>query len=225
MSFTVTATEGGSTTNGISLQVKVVTGQAASPTGINQAATNATPNLSTGAGVTTGSWVYCALIGLLTITANGSTTFQNNHNGGGIQYVAARSASTMTGGSAVTIGGTGGTGISVCLLEILAGSGLAEDASSPAGVFASGATTVSTAGFAPPNGSLLVAMVSSNGAGGVTTMALSDTSGLGLTWTEQVKQDGAGNGYSGVWTATVPAAAVAAPPLNVSQAARRAAYY
>jgi hypothetical protein len=36
-------------------------------------------------------------------------------------------------------------------------------------------------------------------------MTVSD-SGLGLTWTERVKQNGAGNGYSGIWTAPVPAA-------------------
>ena len=204
MAGTVTATEGGSTTNGISLAVVVVTGQNASPIGIVQSATSATPSLSTGAGVTTGSWVYGSLIGLTTITANGSTTFESNHNAGGLQYVAARTTSTMTGGSAVTVGGTGGTGISICLQEILAGAGLAEDASAPPAVFTNAATTITTASFTPANSSLLVAMVSSNGAAGVTTMTVSDT-GLGLTWTERVKQNGAGNGYSGIWTAPGPA--------------------
>jgi hypothetical protein len=213
MAFTVTATEGGSTTNGISLLVRVLTGQAASPVGITASATNSTPSLSTGTGVSTGSWVYGAIIGLTTITANGSTTFGNNHNGGGLQYIGMRTTSAMTGGSAVTVGGTGGTGISICLLEILAAAGaLAEDASSPAGVFASAAITVATASFAPPNGSLLVAAASSNGAGSVTTMAITDTSGLSLTWTEQVKQNVAGSGYSGLWTAPMPAAAAAATP-------------
>jgi hypothetical protein len=205
---TVTATEGGSTTNGISLFVRVLTGQAASPIGVTTSATSATPALTTGTGVTTGSWVYGALIGLTTITANGSTTFKFNNNAGSLQYIAARTTGTMTGGVAVTVGGTGGTGISICLQEILAGAGLAEDASSPAGVFASGAITATTASFTPPASSLLVAMVSSNGAGGATTMTVSDT-GLGLTWTERVKQNGAGNGYSGLWTAPVPAAAAA----------------
>jgi hypothetical protein len=203
MTGTVTATEGGSTTNGISLQVKVITGQNASPIGIQQSATSATPSLSTGAGVTTGSWVYGSLIGLATITANGSTTFQSDHSSGGLQYVAMRTTSTMTGGTPVTVGGTGGTGISIVLQEILAGAGLAEDASSPAPVFAN-TLTVTTASFTPPAGAVLVAMVSSNGAAGVTTMTVSDT-GLGLTWTEQVRQNGAGNGYTGIWTAPVAA--------------------
>jgi hypothetical protein len=202
---TVTATQGGSTTNGIFVLVRAITGQNASPIGINTSVTSATPSLTTGTGVTTGSWVYGALLGLSTITANGSTTFEDSHTGGALQFVGMRTTATMTGGVAVTVGGTGGTGISISMLEILTGTGLAEDGSSPAGAFASGAITVTTASFSPPASSLLAAVVSSNGGGGVTTMTVSD-SGLGLTWTERVKQNGAGNGYSGIWTAPVPAA-------------------
>jgi hypothetical protein len=41
------------------------------------------------------------------------------------------------------------------------------------------------------------------------TMAVSDTSGLGLTWVQQAGNNGSAQGYTGVWTAQVPAAPVA----------------
>jgi hypothetical protein len=211
MAGTVTATEGGSTTNGLAMLVKVVTGQNASPIGVHPAATNTTPSLATGTGVTTGSWVYGSNLGLPgTYTVNGSTTYEQNFAGSGVQGVSMRTTGTMTGGASVTVGGTATVNsISIALLELLAGSGLAEDGSSPAGVTSNSVITLTTASFTPPTGSLLVAMVQSNGAGGVTTMAVTDT-GLGLTWTEQVKQNGAGNGYAGIWTAPVPVPVVSA---------------
>ena len=57
--------------------------------------------------------------------------------------------------------------------------------------------------FTPPAGSLLVAMVASNGGTGVTTMTLSDTSGLGIIWAPAVENNPANSGYCGVWTARV----------------------
>lgn len=207
MSFTVTATQGGSPDIGMTLVVKVLTGQAASPVGASVSLTSATPSSSiTPAG--TGSWVYGANLGLLgTYTANGSTVYQQDSHGAGLECIALRSAGLTSAGTPVTIGGTAtASSISIALLEILAGSGLAEDSSSPApGGFVS-ATTLASAAFTPPAGSLLVAVVETNGGGGVTTMAVTDTSGLGLTWTERVKANGAGNGYAGVWTAQVPSA-------------------
>jgi hypothetical protein len=72
-------------------------------------------------------------------------------------------------------------------------------------------------------------MVCSNGAGGVTTMAVSDTSGLGLAWTQQVKSNVAGDGYTGIFTAQIPAAALPVapqpmPPGFISPAASFFAY-
>ena len=208
MSFTVTATQAGSVAIGTALLVKVVTGQAASPIGQTASATSTTPSLSiTPNG--TGSWVYGANLGLSgTYTPNGSTTYQANSSGGGLEYIPMRTTGTTTASTPVTVGGTAGVNsISIALLEILKGAGsLAEDASSPADAFLSTATAVTTAAFTPPAGALLVAMVATNGGAGTTTMGITDTSGLGLTWTERVTQHGAGNGYSGVWTAKVPGA-------------------
>jgi len=47
----------------------------------------------------------------------------------------------------------------------------------------------------------------------VVTATVSDT-GLGLTWTERVKQNASGNGYAGIWTAPVPASVVSAGMLT-----------
>jgi hypothetical protein len=212
MSFTATATQGGSVAIGTALLLKVITGQAASPIGQTASATSTTPSQAITPNAT-GSWVYGANLGLTgTYTANGATTYEANNSGGGLEYIRMRTAATTTAATPVTVGGTAGVNsISIALLEILAGAGLAEDASSPAGAFLSNATAVSTAAFAPPAGSLLVAMVATNGGGGATTVALTDSSGLGLTWAEAVRQNGAGNGYSGIWTALVLSAAAAIP--------------
>lgn len=208
MSVAVTATQGGSVAVGISLLVKAVTGANASPIGLSPSATSATPSLATGTGVTTGSWVYGALLGLTgTATANGATTVQHDSAGNGLEYIQLRSTATMTGGVSATLGVTGITGIEISLLEILKGAGsLAEDAASPAAASTTSATTIATSSFSPAT-SLLVAMVTSNGGGGATTMTVS---GGGLTWTERVKQNGAGNGYAGIWTAPYTAAALGA---------------
>jgi hypothetical protein len=158
--------------------------------------------------------VYGANLGLAgAYTANGATTYEADNSGDGLEYIGMRSASTTTSGTPVTVGGTAGVNsISIVLAEIESGTGLAEDASSPAVAFVSNATTVTTAAFTPPAGSLLVAMVTTNGGGGATTAAVTDTSGLGLAWAEAVRQNGAGNGYSGIWTAPVPSGAAAAIP-------------
>ena len=215
MSFTVTATEGGSPSSGIAMLVKVLTGQAASQPGQLASATQITPSLAITPGAT-GSQVYGSALGVGgTYTANGSTSNEQDiHSVAGLEYLSFRSAAATTAGTPVTLGYTSAAnGISICLCEIKASGTLTEDASAPAGVNAL-ATTVSTASFTPPAGSLLIAMVQSNGGGSVTTMGITDTSGLGLTWTEQVKQDGAGNGYSGIWTAPMPAPAAAGGGLD-----------
>jgi hypothetical protein len=206
----ITATVDGSSDVGIALQVKVITGQAASPVGVNTVgATGITPSLATGTGVSGGSWVYGALLGLAgAYTVNASTIFGADQAGAGLEFIAMRTKNPTTAGVSVTVGASSSTAnsISIALTEILAGTGvLAEDPSSPAAVVAAAAKTVTTAAFFPPGGSLLVAMVSSNGAAGVATMTVS---GGGLTWTEQPSlQHAAGSGYSGVWTAPVPVTA------------------
>ena len=207
---TVTVTQGGSTAAGSAAFLVVLTGQNASPIGVTQTATNVTPNLASGAGVATGSIVYVSVLGLIgTYTINGSSTSKVDHAGQGLEYLAARSTATTTGGVSVTVGYTANVnGISICLLEVLKGAGaLAEDASTPA-AFSSSTLTTTSASFTPPASSLLVLTVQLNGGAGSVTATISDTLG-GLTWTNRAIQNSAGNGLSGIWTAPVPAAVAA----------------
>jgi hypothetical protein len=105
-------------------------------------------------------------------------------------------------------------------VEILPNGTLAEDASAPAVATTTAATTVASASFTPPDGSLLVAMVGSDGAANGTAVTTMTVSGGGLTWTELVHAASASTCYAGVWAAQVPAAAGAAPaPLVVPQPA------
>jgi len=212
--FTVTATEAGSTSSGIALMVSVLTGQSGAQPGATPSATQVTPNLAI-TPAATGSLVFGSLLALAgTFTVNGSTVNdQDAHSIAGLEMCSFHGTAATTSGSPVTLGYTSATnGISVCLCEIKASGTLAIDGSAPAGVSDGAAITVTTGSFTPPaGGALLVACVQSNGAGSVTTMGITDTSGLGLTWAEQVKQNGAGNGYSGIWTAAVPGTAAAAP--------------
>jgi hypothetical protein len=207
MSFTVTATQGGSTAAGMALDVIVVTSEGASQPGAVNSATSATSSLAITPSAT-GSFVYGSLLmNALTVTALAGTTIKQDVGGPGLEYVSIRNTGTTSSGTPVTPGVTGNPGISICLAEILAAGTIAEDSSSPGGSAFSAAVTATSGAFTPPGSSLLVAMVQSNGAGGVVTMALSDTSGLGLTWIEQVKQNATGDGYSGIWTAAVPSSA------------------
>lgn len=221
--FTVTATAAGSTSNGIGLSVHVITGASASQPGQVAAATQITPSLAiTPTG--TGSLVFGSLLGLAgTYTVNGSTTNdQDGHSIGGLELLAFHGTSPTTSGTPVTLGYTAtSNGISICLCEILTSATLAIDGSSPAGVTTGTAIFVTTGSFTPPGSSLLVASIQANGAGGAATMGVTDTSGLGLSWVEQVKQNGAGNGYSGVWTAAVPAGAPPAAPVVFRQQTSR----
>jgi hypothetical protein len=224
MSLTVTATQTGAsgTAPGIALTVKVLTGQASSPAGATADSVTATvPDLAiTPSG--TGSWVYGAVANLAAstaYTAAGTTTFSANVSDttNGLAYGTFRSTSTTTSGTPVTVGGSapaeGSGALAVALCEILKGTTLAEDSSSPAAVNTKTAATITTAAFTPPAGSLLVAMVASDGSGDGThsmTMAVADSSGL--TWTQAaVAPLPAGSAtyqVASVWTAQVPGGAV-----------------
>jgi hypothetical protein len=217
MAITVTAAQGGSTGNGILLRVKVLTGQAASPIGANASKANtAAAALDTSITTTvTGSYVYgaveSAVAGSLTAAA-GTTLFDNvNDPTNGEQYGTCRTTSTTGTPGATTVGATTSAIGDVALLEILAGTGLTEDASSPAPASTTATTTITSASFTPPAGSLLVAMVASDGGTGTVTVTVSDSSSL--TWTQRANAAGTHTGYAGVWTAPVP------PPIIATAAA------
>jgi hypothetical protein len=218
-SYVVTATASGAhSVNGIGMDVKVLTGQAAVQNG---AVVNLVPANPPQVAITpdaTGSIVYGALANItganiVAYTPNAATTFELNDAETvitNVTYATFRGTSVTTAAVPVTVGGTAPLANSrMCAAEILAllgGPGLNEDASSPAiPALVTGAKTISTASFTPPAGSLLVAQVASNydGSGNPITMVVSSTGGL--TWT-QLSADPVG--ATSVWIAAVP------PPAN-----------
>jgi hypothetical protein len=198
MALTVTAAQGGSTSLGTALSVAVLTGTAVSQPGATVTQASSTPSAAITA-TASGSVACGAALGLAgTASALASTDTFQDHRTADLEYLQFRSVATVSPPTPVTLGYTGITGIEIVLAEILAAGTITQDGSTPAGAFAN-ATAVTSASFTPPAAATLVAMVSSNGGGSVTSMTVSDSSGL--TWTEQVKANGAGNGYAGVWTA------------------------
>lgn len=208
MAFTVTATQG-SGTNGIGLRVEVLTSTAAVQNG--QTGGNSGNPIADDVAITpvySNSRIYVTVYASGTGVLNsptGATTVIDNVGDvtNNSTYATAKGNALTTAGTPQTIGWTDTNGSSVTGMEIAATSGLGpvEDASGPAPVSNTGGASVTTASFTPPNGALLMALVDSKGSG---TMTVTDTSGLGLTWTEQVKQNGFG--YSGIWTAQIPSA-------------------
>jgi hypothetical protein len=238
VALTVTAAQSGSgASDGIALTVKVLTGAAASPAGATaQSGTVTTPELAITPDAT-GSLVYGALVNgasATAFTAAAGTTFTQNQTwaGDATTFATFRGTSTTTSGTPVTLGATAPTEtagrLQIALLEILASGTLAEDPSSPAVAYTNTATSVPTASFSPPAGSLLVAMVASDcsgTAGQSMTMTVSDSSGL--TWTQWVTADvTAGTGtfqVASVWTAQVPPVLTAAAARAVTMLARAGA--
>lgn len=205
MSGTVTVTQGGSTDVGTNAFLVVLTGQPPNPVGKTDGATSATPSFAFTPNAT-GSYVYGSSLALAgTDTPNAATVFKRNGTGQGLQYVSLRSSAPTTAATPVTLGGTGVTGVSIALAEFLADT---EDASSPGG-FNSSTPSVTSPAFTPPAGSVMALMIQTNGGAGIVTMGVTDTLGLGITWTEVSVPVGgnlAGNGYAGVWAGKFPGA-------------------
>jgi len=206
MSMTVTVTEGGAISAGVSLAVQVVTG-AKSPSaqlGAAMGAQSSTPNLSITPDAT-GSLLFSSVLsgGALPVAETGEAEVYVGGNTS-LYYSFYNSTSTTTAGSPVLMGSSVGTGVAISTAEILAnGSAASLWPEQPEGVTNTSVTdSVTTAGFTPPPGALLVALVATNGIAGTTTVTISDS--LGLTWTCLQQEDGGGNGYVGVWIARMP---------------------
>src|SRR5258708_3781871 len=215
MAFTVTATQGGASgpANGMALRVLVLTPAktaAQQPGGISNtqltAATSFTQSVTT---TQAGSRVYgaSAVFPSNSATAAALTTVVDNVADGvnNAQYVTFKATSLTGTPGATTLGFTVGSASAgpFAQAEIKTAGTLTEDVSGPAVASTTAATSVVTAGFTPPPGSLLVALVGSDGGAGVCTMTMS---GGGLAWSELVKQNPSSGDYAGVWVAQVPAA-------------------
>ena len=212
----ITATQTGSDANGIMLTAVVLTGAAAGQPGAAPSATQVTPSLAI-TPQASGSLVYGGILALSdAFVPLAGTTFLENQLGEGLQYGALVSSAATAAGVAKTLGSsaTGANSIAIALAEILAAGPLVQDASTPAPVHAA-SQVIGSPQFAPPAPCLLVAVVSSNGGAGTVVMQVSDNSLL--TWTELAKQNGAGNGYVGIWAA--PLTSITPPSAVTSQLA------
>ena len=218
--FTVTATQGGSPANGMALRVFVLTQAAATQNGaaVNNLFLNATSFTLSITTTQTGSRVYgaSAVFPQNTVTAAAATTVVDNVADGtnNAQYVTFKATSLTGTPGATTLGFTSATASGpFAMFEVKTAGTLTEDASGPAVASTTAAQSVTTASFTPPAGALLVALVAADGGTGQETMALSDTSGLGLAWVEQSKSNITSGDYAGVWTAQLPAGGgIAQPP-------------
>jgi len=208
--LTVTATQGGSTANGILLRVYVLTGASATQNGATAATyftpatltftqaitTTATGSRVYGAGSTSRPTEAATAVALTTVVDD----VQDSTN---TERLVTFKATSLTGTpGSTTLGWTisPSTGVGPqAMAEIMSAGTLQEDPSAPAAVSDLAATTVTTASFTPPDGALLVACVSSDGGGSVTTMGVS---GGGVTWSELARNPAvAGQDYAGVWVA------------------------
>jgi hypothetical protein len=221
-SITVTAAQGGAGAHaGTILAVKVLTGQAASPIGVAAQAAALEAAITPGA---TGSIIYGACADNaddVSLTAASGTTIISQVNGAGISAAVVRKTATTTGGTGATVGTTSGfPNVPSCaLLEILSGTGLVEDSSTPAVASSATATSVTSASFSPPAGAILVALVGAgNSVSGQTTVTVTDSSGL--TWTQRSVKDPSGAAHASVWTAELATpVSVSLPALTLALAA------
>ena len=224
-SLTVT----GSITNppsvGLGLSVRVLTGAAAATAQPGATfASGVGDNLVPQYGLTptgTGSYIYgCTVYApATTATVDANTTSLLNYATSSVAVFAYRGTGKTTSGVAVTYGGSApaATGGDFVQAEILASGTLAEDASSPAAVTSATASSLTTASFTPPSGSLLVAIITGvDSSFGADISSITDTAGL--TWTQLVYYNGAG-GVSAIWAAQAPTAHIVTLPAALTAAA------
>jgi hypothetical protein len=219
-SYTVTGSTTNNTFGGGLLQVQVLDNAALAATPATATSTSAY-NCSITTTVT-GSMVFGAVSNLTanaTFTAESGTTIltdfaDTTHTA---EYGSFRTTSTTGTPGPTTVGSstTFNTNYGCCALEILASGGtLTIDGSSPAVVDSATLTSLTTASFTPPAGTLLVAMLVADGAFAGTQVA-TVSSTPSLMWTERINVNAAEaglSGYLGVWTATIPGAVVPQPP-------------
>jgi Protein of unknown function (DUF4038) len=230
VAFTVTATPGGASFNrGVDILVRVYT-NATEAGGASSGSANAaggtaqgslTPNFSSSA------VAFAVTADNLTVLPAGATnnTYDLNgpHSTDNWGTACGHYTGTVTASSALTYGaGSAGAGDheNWCAYEIPASGGtITLDGSSPAGVSSDTGTSATTASFTPPAGSVLVVMVAAggSGAGAGVTCAITDTSGLGMTWTKRVTSSTSDNFQpTFIFTTTVPAASPDKPMGNPS---------
>ncbi len=208
MALTVTASCNGDLP-GIMLSVKVLNGARVA---VSQTGNTATAQTSTENSLTTtvaDSVVYGALNdgNNDVFTADANTTFItyfNNSDTGDAFATFRGTNATVTPGAALY--GADPANVSFpqayAAAEILPSTTLTEDSSTPVTATSSTGSSVTTASFSPPVGSLLVALAAGGGDAAGLTFTVTDN--LGLTWHQLAYATG--NDYlgAGVWVADMP---------------------
>ena len=216
MSFTVTATASGTgSTNGATMQVLVLT-NAVEAGGGSGVFSNQGTAATVDASVTPAASSSLVVFGLQAYPTTPAVATNNAYYPGGVYddtgdgsfYVAGHYSGTVTAGTPVTVGSsTSGQYSSVAAYEIKGVSGAPVlDGSTPAWVTAQSSQAATSAAFTPPAGAVLAAVVIMDGDdSGSIAVAMSDTSGLGLTWTQRaIATTGTAGSQAVVYTATVP---------------------
>lgn len=209
-SFTVTGSQSGSTSPGMMIRVKVLTG-ASQGTQNGATATQAGAAAHQAAITPTqiGSVIYGSGfdVGSTALTAaSGCTAIDSSHLTDGITHGSVKTSAATSALTSETVGFSAPADAGLlALAEILANGTITEDASSPAVATTTAGLTVTAPAFSPPYSSVLVVMLSTNGGASVVTPAVSDTSGLGLIWHQRVLINPTGGGSASVWYALMPA--------------------
>jgi hypothetical protein len=210
MPYTVTATQGGATANGMLLRLLVLTGAAVvqnGASGTQSAAAAHTVALMT---TVAGSVVW-------SVTYNGNDAAVDPSSGNtaldavldttnDCAYATLFSAATVTPGSftAGVIDSFNGGCAAMEVLPKKAGTPPAVSGTGPAAASTLTATTVTTASFSPPAGALLLALVSANGTpftGNPTTV---NVAASGLVFSAVAQANALNNQYAGIFTAHIP---------------------
>jgi hypothetical protein len=233
MSFTITVTSTGTQTAapGVTFDTKVYTGATEYANGAvatNQTASGTanTVSMTPKSGSSQIVWASSDGSSLTNgmIAATNNTTYEafGGVAGDNAAFVFGHYTGTVTSGSAVTVGATmntSGDSRTLSAFEILSTSGSTTpvlDGSSPAQVNATSASSGTTASFNPPAGSVIAVLVVIGGTNNTGTVGctISDTSGLGLVWTQRAAVSHTLTGidcFSCIFTTTVPPTATFTP--------------
>jgi hypothetical protein len=223
MSIQVTATQGGVTANGILLRVKVLTGVSGSPLGSSgEDGTRPGPAQCTVTTTAPGSMVYGAVIAYAPeagLTAHSGTTLIDSYldsPNANLYGTFASSSVTVTPGA--TVFGTDAPpcsgGLAIAAQEILSAGTIQDDSSAPPVAVTDSATAITSDAFSPPDGALLLALISSDG--GIAGPAMAVTGG-GLAWNEVSGITSPDGGYAGVWAADAGAIGPDDPTITVTE--------
>lgn len=223
-SLTVTGSITNPPSAGLGLSVRVLTGAAAATAQSGATFASVVGGVPPQYDLTptaTGSYIYgCTVYSpATTATVDANTTSLLNYAASSVAVFAFRGTGQTTEGVAVFYGGSAptATGGDFVQAEILAQGTLAEDASSPAAVDSATASTLTTASFTPPAGSLLVAMIAGIDSGfSADTSSITDTAGL--AWTQLTEYNAAG-GVAAIWAAQAPTAHIVTLPAALTAAA------